>query len=126
MILNIVPQISYFLHLLLYICTPIKINNNQLMTSSDRHFLEQWKEQRSGPKWKYYLLYSVAWTVVSFLVIFFLTKLFTNLWETGGANLIYILIAISIVSGILSTHFTYLTSEKRYKKIVDREKGLLN
>jgi cation transporter-like permease len=99
---------------------------NKMLTSSERHFVEQWREQKSGPKWKYYLLYSVAWSVVSFLVIFFLTKLFTNLWETGGPNLIYLIIVISIISGISSTHYNYVNSEKRYKKILDKEKGLLN
>lgn len=97
-----------------------------MLTSSERHFVEQWREQKSGPKWKYYLLYSIAWSVVSFLVIFFLTKLFTNLWETGGPNLIYLLIVISIFSGVSSTHYNYVNSEKRYKKIIDKEKGSLN
>lgn len=96
------------------------------MTNSERHFMDQWREQKSGPKWKYYLLFSVAWSVVSFLVIFFLTKLFTSLWETGGQNLIYILIIISIITGFLSTHFTYIVNEKKYKKILDTEKENLN
>lgn len=97
-----------------------------MMTNSERHFMDQWREQKSGPKWKYYLLFSVAWSVVSFLVIFFLTKLFTSLWETGGQNLIYILIIISIIIGFLSTHFTYIVNEKKYKKILDKEKENLN
>ena len=96
------------------------------MTNPERRFVEQWREQKSGPRWQYYVLFSFAWSVVSFLVIFFLTKLFTNLWETGGANLIYLLIAISIVIGVSFTHFSYVNSEKRYKKITDKEKGLLN
>lgn len=96
------------------------------MTNSERRFVEQWREQKSGPRWKYYLLFSVAWTVVSFLVIFFLTKLFTQLWETGGANLIYILIAISIVTGIACTHISYVNNEKRYQGILQKEKKDLN
>ena len=96
------------------------------MTSSERRFVEQWREQKSGPRWQYYILFSFAWSVVSFLVIFFLTKLFTNLWETGGANLIYLLIAISIICGVSFTHFNYIKSEKRYKRILDKEKGNLN
>ncbi|HXR82683.1 MAG TPA: hypothetical protein VN722_00070 [Hanamia sp.] len=96
------------------------------MTSSERRFVEQWREQKSGPRWKYYLLFSIAWSVVSFLVIFFLTKLFTSLWESGGANLIYILVAVSIVSGIASTHISYVNNEKRYKSIMQKEKNGLN
>ena len=92
-----------------------------MISSTERHFINQWAEQRSGPRWKYYLQFTVAWMVVSFLVIFFLTKLFTNLWETGGRNLIFLLIGISVVTGFLATHFTYIFSEKKYNRIMKRE-----
>lgn len=97
-----------------------------MITNSERHFIAEWDDQRSGPRWKYYLLFSMAWSVVSFLVIFFLTKLFTQLWETGGANLIYTLIIISIIVGTLFTHFSYTRNEKRYHKIKSRTKETLN
>ena len=83
--------------------------------------MNHWIEQKSGPRWKYYLQFTSAWTVVSFLVIFFLTKLFTDAWETGGNNMIVVLVAVSIVIGFLATHFTYIISEKRYKKIIKSE-----
>jgi|SRR6185312_9523890 len=97
-----------------------------MITNAERRFINQWLEQKSGPKWKYYLLFSTAWTVVSFLVIFFLTKLFTSLWETGGQNLIYIFVGISLLVGIFYTHFTYSSNEKKYHKIMEREKGNAN
>jgi hypothetical protein len=59
-----------------------------MITNAERRFLEQWRDQKKGPRWKYYVIFTLGWTVVSFLVIFFLLKLFTNLWETGGPNLI--------------------------------------
>jgi hypothetical protein len=93
-----------------------------MISNSDKHFINDWNEQKSGPKWKFYLLFSIAWSVISFLVIFFLTKLFTNLWETGGQNLIYVLVSISIISGFLSTHFSYVINEHRYKKILEKNK----
>jgi len=92
-----------------------------MISNSEKHFINHWNEQKSGPRWKYYLQFTIAWTVVSFLVIFFLSKLFTTLWETGGRNLIFLLIGISIVTGFLATHFTYSISEKRYNKIINRE-----
>ena len=95
----------------------IKTNFNRL-SSADRNFLTHWKEQKSGPKWQFYLLYSLAWSVVSFLLLFFFSKLFTNLWETGGPNLIYTLIVLSIISGVLSTHFMYVSNERRYHRIL--------
>jgi hypothetical protein len=97
-----------------------------MISNPERHFINQWKEQKSGPRWKYYFQFTIAWTVVSFLVIFFLTKLFTPLWETGGRNLIFLLIGISVVTGFLATHFTYSLSEKKYNTIMKREEGRLN
>lgn len=100
--------------------------NIDMITNSEKHFINHWQEQKSGPRWKYYLLFSLAWSVVSFLVIFFLTKLFTNLWETGGRNLIYVLITISIVLGILSTHLTYVRNERKLHDILKRTKEFMN
>ncbi|MEP6597809.1 MAG: hypothetical protein ABJA71_17775 [Ginsengibacter sp.] len=93
-----------------------------MITNSDKHFMNHWQEQKSGPRWKYYLQFTIAWMIVSFLVIFFLTKLLTSAWETGGKYLIYLIIGISFALGFLGTHFTYTLSEKRYNKILKREK----
>ena len=97
-----------------------------MITNAERRFISQWLEQKSGPKWKYYLLFGMAWSVVAFLGIFFLIKLFTSLWETGGKNLIYVLVVISLLAGFFYTHFTYIGNEKKYHKIIDREKGNAN
>ena len=96
--------------------------NYNMLSSADRNFLSHWEEQKSGPKWQFYALYSLAWSVVSFLVIFFLSKLFTNLWETGGPNLIYGIIAVSIIAGIFSTHFMFISNERRYHRILVKMK----
>lgn len=97
-----------------------------MISHKDQQFITQWTEQKSGPKWKYYALFSMAWSVVAFLVIFFLTKLFTRLWETGGPNLIYTLVSISIIIGIASTHFNFVTSEKKCHRIIEKDKIKLN
>lgn len=92
-----------------------------MISNSENHFITNWLEQKSGPRWKYYLQFSIAWAIISFLVIFFLLKLFTNAWETGGQNLIFIIIAASLLSGFITTHVTYTISEKKYKKIIERK-----
>jgi polyferredoxin len=97
-----------------------------MITNTERRFINQWLDQKSGPRWKYYLLFGLAWAAVSFLLIFFLTKLFTSLWATGGSNLIYLFIGISLVVGFLYTHFTYVTNEKKYHNIIKREKKNAN
>lgn len=91
-----------------------------MMTKQEKRFINHWLEQKSGPKWKYYVQFSIAWTVVSFLFIFFLTKLFTEAWETGGRSFIYIILLLSIAIGFFSTHFTFVTNEKKYQKILNR------
>lgn len=91
---------------------------NYILTSAERNFLSHWKEQKSGPKWQFYGLFTMAWSVVSFLLIFFISKLFTNLWETGGPNLIYGIIIASLISGIVSTHYMYVSNERKYKRII--------
>jgi len=96
------------------------------MTSSERHFMQHWHEEKKGPRWKYYLLFTMAWSVIAFLVIFFLTKLFTSLWQTGGPNFAYILIVISLLIGFFSTHISYVTNEKKYHRIIEREKIKMN
>ena len=93
-----------------------------MITNAERRFIEQWRDQKSGPKWKYYLIFSFGCSVVSFLVIFFILKLFTNLWETGGPNLIYIMIGAAVIIGVFSTHFTYVNNEKKYHAIMRRER----
>lgn len=92
-----------------------------MITNAERRFIEQWREQKSGPRWKYYVIFTVGWTVVSFLVIFFILKLFTNLWETGGPNLIYLMIGAGLIIGFFSTHVTYVKNEKKYHAIFQRE-----
>ena len=94
-----------------------------MITKQEKRFVQHWLEQKSGPRWKYYLQFTIAWTVVAFLVIFFLAKLLTELWDTGGSSLIYLIIILSIIVGFLATHLTYTLSEKRYHKILKKNAG---
>ncbi len=94
-----------------------------MITNRERQFIEHWLEQKRGPRWKYYIQFTLAWTMVAFLVIFFLAKLFTSAWETGGFWLVYLMLGISLVIGFFATHLTYTRSETRYKYILEREKG---
>lgn len=96
------------------------------MKAADRRFIESWKDQRKGSRFGYYLTYIVGWSIVSFFVLFFLSKLFTNLWETGGQSLVYIFIVISLVTAFLVTHFTYTGNEKKLHRLMEEYKEELN
>lgn len=97
-----------------------------MLSNPERRFTTQWRQQKAGLRWKYYLQFTIAWTVVAFLVLFFLTKLFTDLWETGTRNLIFILIGTSVAIGLTATHFSYTTNEKKYNEILKKEDERLN
>lgn len=86
------------------------------MTAQDRHFLESWREQREGPRWKYYLQYIIAWTVVIFLISFFLLLLVGGR-GTGGKWSFIIVLIVSVISAVFTTHIIYTSNEKRLKKI---------
>ena len=92
-----------------------------MLTSSERHFMQSWKEQREGPKWKYYLQYIIAWSTVSFLSLFFLTKLIMSDRSMGGWISFYIVIIVSIIVATLVTHIIYQSNEKKYRRILQRE-----
>ncbi len=95
-----------------------------MLTSSEKHFIQSWKEQRHGPRWKYYVQYTIAWGIVTFLVLFFLLKLIMTERNMGGPATFYILLPVSIIIAFTVTHFTYVINERRLNKILQREKEL--
>lgn len=92
-----------------------------MLSSSERRFLQSWKEQREGPAWKYYLQYTIAWATVTFLCLFFLTKLVISDRNMGGWASFYIVLAASLIIAGLVTHVTYRLNEKKFRKISGRE-----
>ncbi len=96
------------------------------MKAKDRRFIEYWQDQRKGSKLGYYVTYILGWTVVGFFVLFFLAKLFTNLWETGGKSLVYIFIGLALLMAFLITHFTYSGNEKKLHRILKENREELN
>jgi pilus assembly protein TadC len=95
-----------------------------MLTSAEKHFIQSWKDQREGPRWKYYLQYIIAWSTVTFLSLFFLTKLISSNRDMGGWLSFYIILVISILLGVIATHFTYTSNEKKLKKILKREEQI--
>jgi len=96
-----------------------------MLTSSEKHFIQSWKEQRDGPKWKYYLQYTIAWSVVIFLGSFLMVKLVME-DRYMSWSIFFIILPSSILLAFLSTHLIYFFSEKRYQRILQREKEVNN
>ncbi|MCO6496598.1 MAG: hypothetical protein J5I50_02935 [Chitinophagaceae bacterium] len=98
----------------------LKIIDFLQMRAEDRRFIEYWEEQKKGSRAGYYITYTIAWSVVSFLLLFFLSKLLTNLWKTGGSYLIYVFIVISVFCGYVITNLAWTKNEKRLKRLTDQ------
>ena len=92
-----------------------------MLTTSEKKFMRDWEIQREGPVWKYYLQYIIAWGTVSFLSLFFLVKLIMSDRSMGGWISFYIVLGVSIIIAILTTHIIYQSNEKKFKKILQRE-----
>lgn len=96
------------------------------MKPADRRFIQYWEDQRQGSKSGFYLTYILGWGVVTFFVIFFVTRLFTNLWETGGPYLALVFILIGLVVAFAVTHLTWTKNEQRLSRLKEEYKDELN
>jgi uncharacterized membrane protein len=91
-----------------------------MLTNSEKIFIRNWEEQKEGPRWKYYLQYTAAWTVVIFLCVFFIVKLIMTERDMGGLTSFYIIFSISIILALLTTHLVYTTNEKKLRRLIEK------
>ncbi len=96
-----------------------------MLTTSEKVFIRDWKIQKDGPKWKYYLQYIIAWTTVIFLSLFFLIKVIISDRNMGGWASFLIVLFVAILSASIITHLVYQTNEKICKKIEERETNVI-
>lgn len=97
-----------------------------VMKPADRRFIEYWQDQRKGSKSGYYITYTIGWGILFFFAFFFLSKLFTNLWKTGGPYLALIFIGISLVLSVFVTHSIWTRNENRLKRLIKKQDKELN
>ena len=90
------------------------------INKTERRFLRHWEEQRKGSRLGYYTLHILVWFFVSFLCLFFVLNNFIDIKQNKLYTL-YIMIAASLAMSLTVTHFTYLSNEKKFKKIIQRE-----
>jgi hypothetical protein len=91
-----------------------------VLNSAEKRFIKYWEEQRTGGKYKYYLLYIVAGTFISVLVLSFVYSLVIS----STFSLDWGVLPILIVSFVLVTILTIVTwakNEKKFKAIIKRE-----
>ena len=91
-----------------------------MLSHSEKTFITNWEDQKKGPKWKYYLQYSFAWTIVAFFSLFFGIKIIMPSDYLEGIASFYIIISLAIVIGILSTHLVYVTNERKLNRLIEK------
>ena len=92
-----------------------------MLTTSEKTFIRLWQEQKAGPKWKYYLMYIIAWTVVIFLSLLFILKWIMPQRDMGGWTSFYIVLPLSVLSAALTTHLVYQTNEKKLQQLLEKQ-----
>ncbi len=92
-----------------------------MLSTAEKRFIRDWEFQKEGPKWKYYLQYSIAWTVVIFLSLFFITKFLMSNRNIGGWLSFISFSIVSVVLSFLMTHWVYQKNEKKLNALIKRE-----
>lgn len=91
-----------------------------MLNPAEKRFIKYWEEQRTGGKFKYYLLYIIAGTFISVLILSFVYSLVIS----HTFSLDWGVLPILIVSFVLVTVLTIVTwdkNEKKFKAIIKRE-----
>ena len=91
-----------------------------MLNPAEKRFIKYWEEQRVGGKYKYYLLYIIAGTFISVLILSFVYSIVIS----STFSLDWGVLPILIVSVVLVTVMTILTwdrNEKKFKAIIKRE-----
>jgi uncharacterized membrane protein len=91
-----------------------------MLTNSEKTFIRNWEEQKEGPKWKYYLQFTIAWTIVIFLCLFFGAKVVMTQRDMGGIISFYIIFPVSVISAYIATHLVYTRNEKKLKQLIEK------
>lgn len=91
-----------------------------MLTKEEKRFIKYWEEQRTGGKYKYYLLYILAGTFIAVLVLSFLYSILISPFFRVSNGFIIILVA-SFILVTLMTIITWNSNEKKFKGIIKRE-----
>lgn len=98
------------------------------VTKDELRFVEFWKEQREGPKIKYYFLYTLAWgfvvTLCSFFIIIFMGGI-SIIPIAKDNHKIAVIIAAGIFLGFIIAIISRRVNESRYQKILEKVRNNL-
>ncbi|GAC1586077.1 MAG: hypothetical protein NVS3B19_04300 [Ginsengibacter sp.] len=93
-----------------------------MLTRAEERFITNWLEQKEGPKWKFYVQYTIAWGIVFFLCLFFILKMFVDNINLGEIKYFLIILPSSFVLSLIVTHLIYAVNENKLRKLREKEK----
>lgn len=88
-----------------------------MLSAKERRFIKYWEEQRVGGQRPYLILYILAGTFISTIVVFFLFAMF-------GIDLegtLWMVPVISVIAVTAISVATWKRNERRFKEIIKRE-----
>jgi tryptophan-rich sensory protein len=91
-----------------------------VLSKEEKRFIKYWQEQRTGGKYKYYLLYILAGTFVAVLLLSFLYSIVISPYFRVNYGFIFVLVS-SFVLVTLITVLTWHRNERKFKAIIKRE-----
>ena len=90
------------------------------LSTAERRFLREWELQRSGPKWTYYALNALMWTLIYMICLFFGVSYF-NLFGKSVYLAFGTMAIIGVAMAIFTTHLVFTKNQKRFKALIKRE-----
>lgn len=88
-----------------------------MLTSKEKRFIRYWEEQRVGGMRPYLILYILAGTFISTIIVFFIFSML----GFDAAAILWMVPTISLVSVTAITIITWKRNEKQFKGIIKRE-----
>ena len=90
-----------------------------MLNKDEKRFIRYWEDQREDGNLSYYLQYTLVGSLIISLFVFIALFFFLNFYVS-----LFILITVPVCSIILSfllTHYSWVKSEHRLKRIIKRE-----
>lgn len=88
-----------------------------MLTAKEKRFIRYWEEQRVGGMRPYLILYILAGTFISSIIVFFVFSMFGVDFD----GILWTVPTISVVSVTAITIITWKRNEKQFKGIIKRE-----
>ena len=89
-----------------------------MLSAEEKRFVRYWEDQRKDGKRSYFLLYIIAGTIVSSIVVSFVAAM---LFSFGMPERPWVIPIVSFVITSLLTIYSWKKNEQQFKRIINRE-----